>query len=92
MHATRFYHQSIGREITQLKRDRTKNRKKIVAVNHGGFLPSPIPVVIENLRQADVIVSVAQWVADEYFPNLSQKTPRRIPKNKNKIKSTIMVL
>lgn len=53
---------------------KTKERKKVIFTCHGGFLPSPIAVVLNNLRQADTIVSVSQWIADEFFPSLSQKT------------------
>lgn len=52
---------------------RTNYIKPTIYVCHGGFVP-PIKVVDVNLREADVIVSVAQWVADKYFPKLSQKT------------------
>ncbi len=34
---------------------------------HGGFVP-PILEVAQNLREAKTVISVAQWVVDEYFP------------------------
>lgn len=49
--------------------------KRCVYVCHGGFLPEPLPVVIDNLNRADVIVSVAQWMVDRFFkPEWAQKT------------------
>ena len=41
---------------------------------HGGFLPDKIPSVLANLRDAKVIVSVAKWIADDFFPQYSNKT------------------
>jgi glycosyltransferase involved in cell wall biosynthesis len=43
-------------------------------VCHGGFVPEPIPSVLDNLKRAKVIVSVAQWIADQYFPQYAHKT------------------
>lgn len=46
-----------------------------VFTTHGGFLPSPpLQSVLSNLRDAKVIVSVAKWIADEFFPQYSSKT------------------
>lgn len=46
---------------------------------HGGFLSSdgrydPLQVVLANLRDAKVIVSVAQWIVDNYFQQYAHKT------------------
>lgn len=46
-----------------------------VYVCHGGFEPPPtILAVKENLQQCKVIVSVAQWIVDKYFPEYADKT------------------
>jgi glycosyltransferase involved in cell wall biosynthesis len=41
---------------------------------HGGFLPSPIKQVQTNLARAWSIISVAQWIVDEFFPEYRHKT------------------
>lgn len=43
-------------------------RKPDVWTCHGGFVP-PIPEVADNLREAKTVISVAQWVVDQYFPD-----------------------
>jgi glycosyltransferase involved in cell wall biosynthesis len=45
-----------------------------VYVCHGGFVPNPIASVTRNLASAKVIVSVAKWVANDFFPHLLDKT------------------
>lgn len=45
-----------------------------VYVCHGGFLPKPIPVVLSNLSQAKIIVSVAKWIVPKFFPQHAHKT------------------
>lgn len=53
----------------------TKDKKKTVFCCHGGFTPSIIPTVWWNLNKADVIVSVAKWMANEFFlPQHLKKT------------------
>lgn len=47
---------------------RGQGLKPDVYVCHGGFVP-PIRSVITNLRDARVIVSVAQWIVNKYFEN-----------------------
>lgn len=47
---------------------------RIVYVCHGGFLPEPLPVVMRNLAKADVIVTVADWMVDQFFPSHRRKT------------------
>lgn len=49
-------------------------KKPRVYVCHGGFVPKPIPQVLRNLHEADVIVSVAKWLPLTHFPNLVGKT------------------
>jgi glycosyltransferase involved in cell wall biosynthesis len=49
-------------------------RRSRLYVCHGGFVPEPIPAVLENLKHSRAIVSVAQWVADKYFPQYKHKT------------------
>lgn len=49
--------------------------KKVVYVCHGGFVPQALPVVIDNLQRADIIVSVAGWLLDKFFaPHWKKKT------------------
>lgn len=45
-----------------------------VYVCHGGFIPNPLTSVVRNLASAKVIVSVASWVAVQFFPQLLHKT------------------
>lgn len=44
--------------------------KPDVYVCHGGFLPQPLPTVLDNLRKATRVVSVAAWLFD-VFPQMS---------------------
>lgn len=46
----------------------------LVYVTHGGFLPQPSPIVIRNLRRADFIISVADWLVERFFKPLAYKT------------------
>lgn len=48
--------------------------KPKIYVCHGGFVPQPIPTVLKNLNRANIIVSVADWLSDKYFPELTFKT------------------
>jgi glycosyltransferase involved in cell wall biosynthesis len=41
---------------------------------HGGFLPIPLMSVRRNLQRADIIISVADWVANRFFKELAYKT------------------
>ncbi len=41
-------------------------RKPDVWTCHGGFVP-PIPEVADNFREAKTVISVAQWVVEQYF-------------------------
>jgi hypothetical protein len=45
-----------------------------VYVCHGGFIPNPIATVTRNLASAKVIVSVADWIAMQFFPQFLYKT------------------
>jgi len=49
-------------------------KKPMVYVCHGGFVPSPMLPVVSNLGRADMIISVADWIADKYFPQHAWKT------------------
>ena len=40
---------------------------------HGGFIP-PIPQVRRNLYDAKMIISVARWIVDHFFPEYAKKT------------------
>lgn len=54
---------------------KAQHRKPDVYVCHGGFEPPPtIQAVADNLKQATVIVSVARWLVDKYFPQYWHKT------------------
>lgn len=54
---------------------KTKTKKRCVYTCHGGFTPSIIPTVWWNLDKADAIISVAKWMADEFFlPQYFKKT------------------
>lgn len=46
----------------------------LVYMCHGGFIPRVYPTVTRNLRAATIIISVAQWLADKYFPEYAHKT------------------
>lgn len=46
----------------------------MVYVNHGGFIPTPSPQVMRNLRRADFIISVADWVSQRFYPQYAYKT------------------
>lgn len=52
----------------------TFTRKKLVYVCHGGFVPKPLAVVVRNIRRADFIVSVADWLIKAHFPVYEYKT------------------
>lgn len=52
----------------------TFTRKKIVYVCHGGFVPKPLAVVVRNIRRADFIVSVADWIVKRHFSPYADKT------------------
>jgi len=52
----------------------TRRKKPVVYVCHGGFLPQELEVVRTNLIQADIIVSVAEWVANDFFAEYAAKT------------------
>lgn len=41
---------------------------------HGGFLPSPMLQVVKNLQHATTIITVAEWMIDEFFPQHEGKT------------------
>ena len=45
-----------------------------VYVCHGGFVPTPLPAVEKNLKEAKIIITVARWIAHRYFPELRYKT------------------
>lgn len=45
-----------------------------VYVCHGGFEPKPIPAVVNNLNEATMIISVAEWIVQRYFSGFSFKT------------------
>lgn len=49
-------------------------KKPMVYVCHGGFVPSPIPTVMNNLHDATMIITVADWLASYYFPQYAGKT------------------
>lgn len=51
----------------------TKTYKPVVYVCHGGFVPEPMQVVVCNLRRAEVIISVSNWIT-KYFQNYTSKT------------------
>lgn len=46
----------------------------IVYQCHGGFVPHPYPAVVRNIRIAQVIISVAQWLVDTYFHQQAYRT------------------
>lgn len=52
----------------------TFTRKKVVYVCHGGFVPKPLGVVVRNIRRADFIISVADWIIKRHFPEYEYKT------------------
>lgn len=47
---------------------------KVVYVCHGGFVPSPLPIVEHNLAAADRVVTVAEWLMPKFFPFHASKT------------------
>lgn len=49
-------------------------KKPMVYVCHGGFLPTPLPQVRKNLEDADMIVSVADWLVERFFPEHKWKS------------------
>lgn len=46
----------------------------MVYVCHGGFIPQPASSVVRNLRRADFIISVADWLSTRFFPEWAGKT------------------
>lgn len=52
----------------------TFTRKKVIYVCHGGFVPKPLGVVVRNIRRADFIISVADWIVKRHFPDYDYKT------------------
>lgn len=48
--------------------------KPMVYVCHGGFKPTISPIVTRNLYKADFIISVADWLSMQFFPQLQYKT------------------
>lgn len=52
----------------------TYTRKKVIYVCHGGFTPKPLSVVMRNIRRADLIISVADWMVKRHFPDYEYKT------------------
>lgn len=61
-------------DVVHVESSYTSQRRPDLYVVHGGFLPIPIPTVLHNLKQARVIVSVAKWIADQFFPQYAHKT------------------
>jgi len=53
---------------------KTIREKPVVYVCHGGFIPQPIPTVVQNLHLATKIISVAKWLVQQYFPQYRGKT------------------
>lgn len=54
---------------------KTNEKKPVIYICHGGFLPRPgLKVVYDNLKMADVIVSVSRWIAYRFFPQYQNKT------------------
>lgn len=51
-----------------------RTTKPMVYVCHGGFLPEVLPIVVENLNKAAKIISVADWIVDQFFANHRDKT------------------
>lgn len=46
----------------------------VVYVCHGGFIPSPIPSVMRNLKRASIIITVADWLIKRFAPAVLYKT------------------
>lgn len=49
-------------------------KRPMVYVCHGGFLPQPLHQVLYNLDQADMIISVADWLIDKFFSHYAWKS------------------
>lgn len=64
----------IEADVTHVQSAYATSGRIDVYTCHGGFLPTPIYLVYQNLRKAKVIISVARWIVDRFFPEFAFKT------------------
>lgn len=66
-------------DVVHVESSWSSKRRPDIYTCHGGFVDAngvynPIPAVLDNLKRARIIVSVARWIVTEFFPQYAHKT------------------